>query len=393
MAVGKQPRRRALKASACRPVSLRAHATWAQSPTIDLWHAGTLRHAPRQYEYTPDFVWSNTVHQSASACDDYFEWNEFLTGGGNDHAEGGWSDRNYYGVALACSTGILNRVPQAYAAAWGMPGEVHRRHQAVCDAFGASAHPWFQAVQDAQHRDTGVLMLYPLSLVACEERFGSWMTQYGYANYVTPRKLLERGRVTGGGNIEMAGRRLGTLAVLFEPLPPAELLPFLEQFAEAGGRLVWSGPPPRLDLAGQQVLARWQKLLAVKTLNFGIEGHAMPGREVHFTGALKSVPHQTVLTDFLVDLVYPVEADPEAEVVARLNQQVVGVHRATANGGSTTFLGFRPRDDQAVSLGTEVRTWFEILLAVGSGLRFSPQRQSFNRPLNSCPWFDPAANC
>ena len=170
----------------------RAHATWAQSPTCDFWQSGELPENPRKYEYTPDFVWSNTVHQAAAACDDYFAWNDFLTGGGNDHAEGGWLDRNYYGIALACSTGILNRTPYAYAAAWGMPDEVLRRHQAVCDAFGASANPWFQAVQDCQHRDTDVLMLYPLSLVACEERFGSWMVQYGYANYVTSKRLLEK---------------------------------------------------------------------------------------------------------------------------------------------------------------------------------------------------------
>jgi len=342
----------------------RAHTTWAQSPTIDHWHTGTLRHAPRQYEYTPDFQWSNTVQQSASACSDYFAWNDFLTGGGNDHAEGGWSDRNYYGIALACSTGILNRVPYAYAAAWGMPAEAGRRHQAVCDAFGASASPWFQAVQDSQHRDTDVLMLYPLSLVACEERFGSWMVQYGYANYVTPRKLLERGRVTDDGKIEMAGRRFGTLAVLFEPLPPVELLPFMERLVEAGGKLIWSGPPPRLDFAGQPVLARWQKLFGVRRIAFGVEGHEMPGRQIRFGGALKDVPPQTVLTDFLVDLVYPVEPVADVERVATMNKQTIGVHRTTAKGGSATFLGFRPRDDQAASLGEEVRTWFEILFAL-----------------------------
>src|SRR5439155_10626517 len=147
----------------------RAHATWAQSPTCDVWERGSQPLAPRQYEYTPEFLWSNTVQQAAAACSDYFAWNKFLTGGGNDHAEGGWLDRNYYGIALACSTGILNRTPYAYAAAWGMPPEVAVRHQAVCNAFGASADPWFQAVQDSQHRDTDVLMLYPHSLVACEE--------------------------------------------------------------------------------------------------------------------------------------------------------------------------------------------------------------------------------
>jgi len=358
----------------------RAHATWAQSPTIDHWNTGTLRQPPRQYEYTPDFLWSNTVQQSAAACSDYFAWNDFLTGGGNDHAEGGWSDRNYYGIALACSTGILNRVPYAYAAAWGMPGEVGRRHQAVCDAFGASASPWFQAVQDSQHRDTDVLMLYPLSLVACEERFGSWMVQYGYANYVTPRKLLERGRVADDGKIEMAGRRFGTLAVLFEPLPPAELLPFLEKFVNAGGKLIWSGPPPRLDFAGQPALGRWQKLFGVKRVTFGVEGHEMPGRQIHFAGALKVVPAQTVLTDFLVDLVYPVEPDAGVEPVAELNKQVIGVHRANAKGGSATFLGFRPRDDQAASLGEEVRTWFEVLLALGAYPKTQPDAAFNDNP-------------
>ena len=358
----------------------RAHATWAQSPTIDLWHTGNLPRAPRQHEYTPDFVWSNTVQQAASACEDYFEWNEFLTGGGNDHAEGGWSDPNYYGVALACSTGILNRVPQAYAAAWGMPVEVQRRHQAVCDAFGASAQPWFQEVQDAQHRDTDVLMLYPLSLVACEERFGSWMVQYGYANYVTPSKLLERGRVTDTGKIEMAGRQFGTLAVLFEPLPPPDLLPFMEKFVEAGGKLVWTGPPVRLNLAGQGVLSSWQKLVGVKSLAFGVEGQEMPGRQIHFAGALTSVPPQTVLTDFLVDLVYPVEPDAGVETVATLNGQTVGLHRATPKGGSATYLGFRPRDDQAASLGEEVRTWFEILLAIGAYPKSRPDARTNDNP-------------
>jgi hypothetical protein len=344
----------------------RAHATWAESPTCDFWEVGELPSAPRKYEYTPDFLWSNTVQQAASACDDYFAWNDFLTGGGNDHAEGGWSDRDYFGIALACSTGILNRTPYAYAAAWGMPQEVSQRHQAVCDAFGASANPWFQAVQDSQHRDTDVLMLYPLSLVACEERFGSWMVQYGYANYVTPRKLLQHARVGADGQIEMAGRKFGTLAVLFEPLPPPGLLDLLEEFAGNGGKLIWSGPPPRFDLAGQPVLGRWQKLFGVKALQFGLEGQDASGWSIQFAGALGKVPPQAILTEFLVDLTYPVEPKAGVEVVARVGQKVVGTHRLTDGDGSATFLGFRPRDDQSASLGAEARTWFEILLALGA---------------------------
>ncbi len=344
----------------------RAHATWAESPTCDSWQTGELHRAPHQYEYTPDFWWSNTVHQAASACTDYFAWNDFLTGGGNDHAEGGWSDRDYFGIALACSTGILNRTPYAYAAAWGLPDEAGRRHQAVCDAFGASASPWFQAVEDSQHRDTDVLMIYPLSLVACEERFGSWMVQYGYANYVTPRKLLEHGKVGTDGRIEMAGRKFGTLAILFEPLPPPELMEFIEKFANSGGKLIWSGPPPRVDLSNQPILVKWQKLFGVKALQFGVEGQIADGWQVQFSSALGKVAPQTVLTDFLVDRIYPIEPEADAEVVAKVGAKIVGTHRTVAKNGSATFLGFRPRDDQSASLGIEVRTWFEILVALGA---------------------------
>ncbi|MEK7678144.1 MAG: hypothetical protein AAB676_20120 [Verrucomicrobiota bacterium] len=344
----------------------RAHATWAQSPTIDFWRTGNAPHAPRQYDYTPDFLWSNTVQQAASACSDYFRWNAFLTGGGNDHAEGGWSDRNYYALALACSTGILNRTPNAYAAAWGMPASVHRRHRALENAFGCAPDPAFMAIQDGQHRDVEVLMLYPLSLVACEERFGSWMTQYGYANYVTPEKLLERGRVATDGWIEMAGRRFGTIAVLFEPLPPPGLLAFLEEFVAKGGKLIWSGPPSRFDLSGAPALERWQRLLGVKSLLTAHEGLIAAGSQVEFDGTFKPVTPQMILTDFLVDHIYPVEPDAGTQVVARVAGRVVVVHRPAANGGSATFLGFRPRDDQAASLGYEVRTWFDILKALGA---------------------------
>jgi hypothetical protein len=344
----------------------RAHATWAQSPTCDFRFAGNSPVPPRQYEYTPDFLWSNTVQQSAAACSDYFAWNDFLTGGGNDHAEGGWSDRNYYGIALACSTGILNRVPYAYAAAWGMPGEMLGRHQAVCDAFGASANPWFQAVQDCQHRDIDVLMLYPLSLVACEERFGSWMTQYAYANYVSPRKFLEQAKVEGNGKLAMAGRTFGTLVVLFEPLPPPGLLAFIEQFLAAGGKVIWSGPPPRLDFQGQPVLAHWQKLFGIESLEFGVEGKRSGGREVRFSGRFSQVSPQVILTDFLVDLTYGVKAASGTEAIATLGRDTVGTLRGYQGNGSAVFLGFRPRDDQSASLGKESRTWFDVLSALGS---------------------------
>ena len=344
----------------------RAHATWAQSPTIDQWDTPGIHHPTKQYEYTPDFVWSNTVHQAAAACDDYFKWNDFLTGGGNDHAEGGWSDRNYYALALACSTGILNRVPYAYAAHWGMPAPIAQRRQGLVDAYGASATAVFKAVEESQHRDIEVLMLYPISLVSCEERFGSWMTQYGYANYVTAEQLLLRAKVNANGSIEMAGRTFTTLVALFEPLPPAGLIDFIEDYTRKGGRMIWSGPPPCLDMGGADILERWLKLFGIQQLDFGVQGLALPGTKIEFANELKPVAAQTILTHFLVDHVYPVVPEKESSVVARINKRNVGVLKGYPQNGQAVFLGFRPRDDQSASLGYESRTWFDILKTLGA---------------------------
>jgi hypothetical protein len=53
-------------------------------------------------------------------------------------------------------------------------------------------------------------------------------------------------------------------------------------------------------------------------------------------------------------------------VAARVQRKVVGTHRTTPAGGSLTFLGFRPRDDQSQSLGYDARWWFDILSRLGA---------------------------
>jgi hypothetical protein len=319
---------------------------------------------PHQYEYTSNFVWSNTVHQAASACHDYFRWGDFLTGGGNDHPEGGWLDRDYYALALACSTGILNEVPLSYCAHWGMPAEIAHRRQMLAVAYGTTGGPW-APVQGLQHRDCDVLMLYPLDLVAVEERFGSWMTQYGYSNLITQWKLLERGRVVDGA-LEVAGRRFTTLATQFEPFPSERLFALLKEFAERGGRLIWSGPPPVLTAEGTDALGPWCELFGVRYEPAQNEGLIAPGRIVSFEGALSGVQPQTILTDFLVDHIYAVAPLEGTETVARCRDCVIGTRRSLPHGGSATFLGYRPRDDQAQSLGYDVRNWFEVLSALGA---------------------------
>ncbi len=342
----------------------RAHATWAESPTIDKWNVERQPHPQHQYEYTSNFVWSCTVHQAASACHDYFKWNDFLTGNGNDHPEGGWLDRNYYALALACSTGILNDVPYSYCAHWGMPGVVSHLRSALANAFGASGTPYFSMVQDMEHRDVDVLMLYPLDLVAVNDRFGSWMTQYGYANLVTQEKLLEMGRVENGA-VVLGGRRFTTLATLFEPFPETALFDMMGQLAEQGGRIIWSGPPPVVNRKGEPALEAWRALTGTDYTPTPEDGLILPGRNVTFTGTLSAVPEMTVLTDLLVDRVYPVSPGMDAETVARVGNHVVGTHRKLG-AGSVTVLGFRPRDDQSKSLGYETRHWFEILNTLGA---------------------------
>ena len=339
----------------------RAHATWAESPTVDSWgDHGSWESGRAQYEYTSDFVWSNTVQQASAACYDYFKWGDFLTGNGNDHAEGGWIDRDYYALALAASTGILNDVPYSYAAHWGVPDAVSVRRDALESVYGDSGEPLYGAVEGMQHRNTDVLMLYPLDLVASEERFGSWMTQYGYTNYVTAAKLLERGKVSGDA-IEMGGRRFTTLVTLFEPFPSEKLLAMMKEFVSQGGRLIWSGPPPLLTLEDDSARETWQDLFGVNYHPLPGDGIAAPGKLVRFDGPLAEVQPQVVLTDFLVDRVYPVSPRPGTHVVARVKEQIVGTQQ-----GNATFLGFRPRDDQSSSLGYDQRTWFDVLAALGA---------------------------
>lgn len=342
----------------------RAHATWAESPTVDYWNTGQENMNRHKYEYTSNFVWSVTVHQAASACHDYFRWGDFLTGNGNDHAEGGWLDRNYYGLALGCSTGILNEVPYSYAAHWGSPAEISQRHWWLQCAFG-TAGAYHGRVQGMQHRAVEVLMLYPLDLVAVEERFGSWMTQYGYTNYITQWKLLEQGRLEGGA-IRIGDYRFTTLVALFEPFPARAMLELMKRMVEAGGKVVWSGPPPVLTAEGEPAQPLWQEIFGVRYAPGQMEGIAAPGRVVTFSGTLGGVTPQTILTDFLVDHIYPVTPETSTEAVAQVGEAVVGTVRRTPNGGIAVFLGYRPRDDQSRSLGYDARNWFDVLSVLGA---------------------------
>ncbi len=341
-----------------------AHASWAESPTIDYWNTEKLYSNALLYEYTSNFVWSNTVHQAAAACYDYFKWSDYLQSTGNDFAECGWNDRDYYGAAMAASIGVINKYPNAYAAAWGMPNEVLERRMAINYAFGAQPPMPIATITGGVHRDVDALILYPMNLVAVEERFGSWMNQYGYANYLTAEKLLQLGEVLPDGRIKVKEKTYGTLVAMFELLPEKGLLDMMERFVENGGKVVWFSAPPMLTSTGEDCTAQWQRMFGVQYKHDRFMGEIAAGREISFVNKFAAVPRQTVLTDFLVDRIYPVEISG-GQAIAKCGDKTIGV--MTAKGkGAFYYLGFRPRDDQSQSLGYETRTMFEVLNAAGA---------------------------
>lgn len=342
-----------------------AHSSWAESPTIDYCNTEKLNPNAYLYEYTSNFIWSNTVQQASAACYDYFKWGEYLQPTGNDFAECGWLDRNYYGAAMATSIGVINKYPNAYAAYWGMPEPARVRKEAINNAFGAQASRPIDLMTGHVHRDVDVLILYPMNLVAAEPRFGSWMTQYAYANYITSDKLLEMEKITPDGRIQIAGKSYSTLVALYEPLPAAGLLDFMQNFATSGGKLVWFGAPAMINEKAENCSAQWSDLFKTNYSYSIYQGEIAAGKIVNFKNQLKKVPSQTILTDFLVDRIYPVTPTTGAETVAEADGKIIGVSSKLGKG-TVYYLGFRPRDDQSASLGYETRTLFEILNAVGA---------------------------
>ncbi len=341
------------------------HSSWAESPTIDLWNTEKLNTNAYRYEYTSNFIWSNTVHQASAACYDYFKWGEYLEPTGNDFAECGWGDRDYYGAAMATSIGVINRKPNAYAAAWGFPREAQHWKDMLNEAYGAQPGHAMRLLTDYVHRDVDVLAVYPMNLVAVEERFGSWMTQYGYCNYLTSEKLVSMGQVTGDGKLRVAAKEYGTLMVMFEPLPSQGLLSLLDRFVRAGGKVIWFSMPPLLDGTGSNCTSAWQQLFGCSYSHDVFLGEIASGKRVDFCGRFAGVPSQTILTDFLVDRIYPVSPATGTDILATIEGRTVGtLHRV--GRGEAYFMGFRPRDDQSQSLGYETRTLFEILNAAGA---------------------------
>jgi hypothetical protein len=339
------------------------HSSWAESPTVDLWNTEDLDRHAYKYEFTSNFIWGNTVQQAAAACYDYFKWGEYLEPTRNDFAELGWNDRNYYGAAMSASLGVLNRIPTSYPAFWGMPQKVKERKGAINDAYGGrTKSKSIDLITGKVHRDVDVLILYPMNLVATEERFGSWMTQYGYANFITAEKLLELGKINSNGKLQIKEKEYSSLVTLFEPLPQAGVLDMMDDLRNKGGKVFWFGPPPILNGNGKNCLEKWETIFGVNYKSEKAQGQIAVGKRIDFDNQLKDVPSQYILTDFLVDRIYPVKAKEGTSKLAYCDNTLL-----TGTGyNNAYYFGFRPRDDQSASLGYETRTLFEILDGLGA---------------------------
>ena len=266
---------------------------------------------------------------------------------------------------MAASIGVINKYPNAYAAAWGMPAASYERRMAINYAYGCDPPANIRLITDGVHRDIDVLMLYPMNLVAVDPRFGSWMTQYGYANYLTSDMMLKMGTITPQGKIRVKEKEYGTLVVLYEPLPEQGELDFIEKFLNAGGKVLWMSAPPMLDKGGNNCSVQWQRIFGAKSNYNSANGKAASGKIVKFTGLMKGVEPQTILTDFVVDRIFPV-VNENSEVAATCNGEVIGTVRDFPNNGRACFMGCRLRDDQSRSLGYESRNMFEVLNYLGA---------------------------
>ncbi|MCL1793124.1 MAG: hypothetical protein FWG34_04560 [Oscillospiraceae bacterium] len=350
------------------PVRTLGHATWQESPTCDKYHKdGNFQAASKagasMYDYTPDFVYSSSIREAISACYDYFAWNDYYSGGGNDFCECGWFDRNYHGGAMTASFAALNRYECCYWGAWGFPGEAGRRFHALSAAYGAGGgqNAW---VNEGRMRICETLVIYPKDLLYCNERFGSWTVQYGYANYMTAEKFeseakIEKGRIYAGC------ASYSSAVVAFEPFATDGFIKKLGDFAESGGTVLWSSVFPVCE--NGYANPKWEALFGAKP-----EGAILSGEKagaVSFGGIFEGLADMAVLTDFLVDRAYAIkcaDSEPVAYIAAPNGEKKIIGSTKKVGTGRVCYTGCRLRDDQSKSTGGDISTFTDILYKLGA---------------------------
>lgn len=146
-----------------------------------------------------------------------------------------------------------------------------------------------------------------------------------------------------------------------------------------GGRLVWTSVPALRYEDGSDCAARFLNLFGLKHVAEPDKPLKLADREIAFEGVLAGLAPMKVLTDYLPDYAYPLEAD-EAQIVARCGKYALGswVRRGA---GQCLYLAFRPRDDQSCSMGRDVSTLFDALQAIGA---YAPDSlEAMSRPAHA----------
>lgn len=198
-----------------------------------------------------------------------------------------------------------------------------------------------------------------MDLNCLEERFGNWMVQYGYTDYITEEKLLEYAREPDSPLLRVKNRAYRGLVVFFSPLMSAKALSLIQSYVEMGGKVIWCSVPALREDSEKL----WREIFGVRRFCFDKRGIPAKGASVHFDG-FATVADMKILTDLLPDHVYPVEA-ADAAVAATVCGQVVGTVKEYPGGGKAVYLGLRVRDDQSCSTGEDISTLFSVLRQLG----------------------------
>lgn len=342
------------------------HSTWQESPTTDSLIGDDDNRT--RYDYSACYGWSGAQRENISACNDHFKWNEYFWAVGSDIAEGGFLDRDYYGAALTAGLAALNQAEMAYYCIWGDPDPVKERLAEVGQTYGHYAN-YCKSYDMSHHmlqgytvRLSDVLTLCPMDLNYAELRFGNWMAQYGYTDYITEEKLLEHCIPTAGPLLQVKNRTYRAIVVSYSPLMSARTLTLLEQFVRRGGIVLWcSAPALRSDDGATDVFHR---LFGIDAYDFTLRGIPAAGERVCFRG-LHAVEDMVIPTALFPDLTYPV-IPSDCATLATLCDRTVGTRKDYPGGGKAVYMGFRVRDDQSCSTGKDISTLFSLLAELGA---------------------------
>ena len=132
-----------------------------------------------------------------------------------------------------------------------------------------------------------------------EERFGNWMVQYGYTDYITEEKLLQHAKEPTGPVLWVKDRAYRALVVTFSPLMDEKTLRLIRKFAEQGGKVLWCSAPTLREAEGISELFRD---------TFGIQSYAFDKRGIPAQGKTVQFPGFDTVKDMKILSGYPYTA-------------------------------------------------------------------------------------